>query len=98
MPTSPGQRNSSCGLTALAFGLLLPLVGAKQVRKRLRALSIPLVMIFCTVISLGAMIGLNGCGAGGFYGPNTSSGNYTITVTATSANLVRTSTVKLTIR
>lgn len=98
MPTSPGQRNSSCGLTALAFGLLLPLVGAKQVRKRLRALPIPLVMIFCTVISLGAMIGLNGCGAGGFYGPNTSSGNYTITVTATSANLVRTSTVKLTIR
>jgi hypothetical protein len=55
-------------------------------------------MILCAVVSMGAMIGLTGCGAGGFYGPTATSGSYTITVTATSADLVRTSTVKLTIQ
>ncbi len=98
IPIAPGRRKSSFGLTALAFGLLLPLVGAKPFRKRLKAMPRPLGMILFAVLSLGAFIVLAGCGGGGFFGPTSTSGNYTITVTATSADLVRVSTVKLTIQ
>jgi len=41
---------------------------------------------------------MTGCGGGGFYGATSTSGKYTITVTATSADLVRVSTVQLTIQ
>ena len=44
------------------------------------------------------MVGMTGCGGGGFYGPTATSGQYTITVTATSGDLVRVSTVQLTIQ
>jgi hypothetical protein len=58
----------------------------------------PLAMILFAVHSMGAMVGLSGCGAGGFFGATSTSGKYTITVTATSADLVRVSTVQLTIQ
>jgi ABC-type glycerol-3-phosphate transport system substrate-binding protein len=54
-------------------------------------------MILCAVVSMGATLGLSGCAGGGFFGATSTSGKYTITVTATSADLVRTSTVQLTI-
>jgi sugar lactone lactonase YvrE len=98
MPTAPGRQNSSRGLTALAFGLLLPLFGAKSVRRRLKAMPKPLAMILFAVLSMGTMVGLSGCGGGGYFGATSTSGKYTITVTATSADLVRTSTVQLTIQ
>jgi DNA-binding beta-propeller fold protein YncE len=97
MPVAPGQH-SSRGLTALAFGLLLPLFGAKSVRRRLKAMPKPLAMSLFAVLSTGAMVAVSGCGSGGFFGATSTSGNYTITVTATSADLVRTSTVQLTIQ
>ncbi|MGD0647417.1 MAG: Ig-like domain repeat protein [Acidobacteriaceae bacterium] len=97
MPAAPGQH-SPRGLTALAFGLLLPLLGAKSVRRRLKAMPKPLAMILFAVLSIGAMAGVSGCGSGGFFGATSTSGKYTITVTATSADLVRTSTVQLTIQ
>ncbi len=97
MPAGPGQQNSSRGLTALAFGLLLPLLGAKQVRRRLKVMPGPLAILF-VVLSLGAMVGMTGCGSGGFYGATSTTGKYTITITATSADLVRVSTVQLTIQ
>jgi hypothetical protein len=98
IPAGPGQQNSSRGLTGLAFGLLFPLLGAKPVRKRLKAMPRPLAMILLTVLSMGAMVGLNGCGGDSFDVPNFASGKYTITATATSADLARVSTVQLTIR
>jgi ABC-type glycerol-3-phosphate transport system substrate-binding protein len=55
-------------------------------------------MILFAVLSIGAMAGVSGCGSGGFFGATSTSGKYTITVTATSADLVRTSTVQLTIQ
>jgi hypothetical protein len=99
--SAPGQHGNSRSLVALALGLLLPLVGAKSVRRRLKAMPRSLAMILCAALSLGAMLGLAGCGSGGFYKATTStstSGTYTITVTATSADLVRVSTVQLTIQ
>jgi DNA-binding beta-propeller fold protein YncE len=98
MPTAPGRQNSSRALTALAFGLLLPLFGAKTIRRRLKAMPGPLAVILFAALCVGLMAGLTGCGGGGFYGPTSNSGSYTITVTATSANLVRTTTVQLTIQ
>jgi hypothetical protein len=97
-PATSGRQGSPRGLTALAFGLLLPLFGAKRVRRRLKALPRPLTVLLFTVLSLGAMAGMTGCGAGGYFGATAASGKYTITVTATSADLVRTSTVQLTIQ
>jgi uncharacterized membrane protein YfcA len=58
----------------------------------------PLAVILFAALCVGLMAGLTGCGGGGFYGPTSNSGSYTITVTATSANLVRTTTVQLTIQ
>ena len=98
VPTAPGSRNSSRGLTALAFGLFLPLLGAKSVRRRLKDMPRPLAMLLFALLSFTAATGLGGCGGGGFFGATKTSGTYTIKVTATSGSLVRSSTVQLTIQ
>jgi hypothetical protein len=97
-PPHGGSQNSSRGLTALAFCLILPLFGLQRVRRRLTAIPKPLAVVLVATASLWATLALSGCGAGGFFGKTATSGSYTITVTATSADLVRTSTVQLTIQ
>lgn len=81
-------------LAALGFGLFLPLLG----RRRLQAIPHLLLITLFAFLSLGTMAGLSGCGNSGFFGATKTSGNYTITVIATSGGLVRTSTVQLTIQ
>ena len=98
LPPSGGSQHSARGLTALAFILIVPLFGLKRVRERLREIPKPLAVILFTAMSLWMVTALSGCGGGGFFGPTASSGTYTITVTATSADLIRTSTVQLTIQ
>ena len=97
-PPPGGSPHFPHGLPTLAFGLILPLFGLKRVRRRLRAIPKPLAVFLFAAMSLGAMLALAGCGGGGFFGKTSTTGSYTITVTATSADLVRTSTVQLTIQ
>ena len=88
----PSTRNLAFG--ALGLGLFLPLLG----RRRLQAIPRLLLIALFAFFSLGSMAGLSGCGNSGFFGATKTSGNYTITVIATSGGLVRTSTVQLTIQ
>ncbi len=97
-PSKPGGRNTSGGFTVLAFSFFLPLLGISSVRRRLKTLPRPLSAVLVALVSLATVAGLSGCGAGGFFGTTASSGKYTITVTATSGSLVRSSTVTLTIQ
>ena len=80
---------------ALLFGLLLPLAGAKRFRDRLRTLPRLLLLLLFGGLSLGLVAGLGGCGSGGFLGSPPGQTSYTITISATSGTLVRTSTVQL---
>ena len=86
-------RSSRSPWFALLFGLLLPLAGAKRFRERLTKL--PQMLLLFGGLSLGLVAGLGGCGSGGFLGSPQGQTNYTITITATSGTLVRTSTVQL---
>ena len=67
-------------------------------RKRLKEMPRPLVTVLFMIAGLTASTCLSGCGGGGFFGATKTTGTYTITVTATSGSLVRTSTVQLTIQ
>jgi hypothetical protein len=80
---------------ALIFGLLLPLAGAKRFRARLTTLPRVLLLLLFGGLSLGLVAGLGGCGSGGFLGTPPGQTSYTITISATSGTLVRTSTVQL---
>jgi hypothetical protein len=66
---------------ALGF-FLVPLTGMKSERRRLRRMPHPMVALMVMVLSLGAVLGLSGCG-----GKSTISGpaekSYTVVVTAT---------------
>jgi hypothetical protein len=78
--TAHNQRPSSgLPLAAVALGfLLLPLAG----RKRLRQMPRLMVVLFAATVSLGAVLGLSGCGGGsGFF--NQPAQSYTVTVIAT---------------
>lgn len=97
-PASRGVQPFARSLAALAFGLILPFFGLKRIHKRLRGVPRPLAVILFSLASLWAVSALSGCGAGGFFGHTSTSGSYTITVTATSADLTRTSSVQLTIQ
>jgi large repetitive protein len=77
---------------ALVFGLLLPLAGAKRFRARLTRM---LLLLLFGALCLGLVAGLGGCGSGGFFGSPQGQTSYTITISATSGTLVRTSTVQL---
>jgi hypothetical protein len=62
--------------------LLLPLVGVKQVRKRLQRIPrLPLVLAIA-FLPFSAMLSLSGCGGGGFGKPSQSVQTYTVVVTA----------------
>jgi hypothetical protein len=89
---APGSSRSPW--FALIFGLLLPLAGAKRFRARLTTLPRMLLLLFGG-LSLGLVAGLGGCGSGGFLGSPPGQTSYTITISATSGTLVRTSTVQL---
>ena len=66
----------------VALGLLLlPFASMKRVRRRLRQMPGLPVVLLAAALSLGAMVGLSGCGANGFF--NQVAKNYTVTVTAT---------------
>jgi sugar lactone lactonase YvrE len=96
---TPGSSRSPW--FALLFGLLLPLAGAKRFRARLttsspqRAWPRMLLLLLFGALSLGLVAGLGGCGSGGFLGTPPGQTSYTITISATSGTLVRTSTVQL---
>jgi hypothetical protein len=54
-----------------------------------------LLLLLFGGLSLGLVAGLGGCGSGGFLGSPPGQTSYTITISATSGTLVRTSTVQL---
>jgi hypothetical protein len=64
---------------ALAF-LLLPLAGMKSVRRQLRQMPRLTVALAVMVLSLGAVLGLSGCG--GSSTPSPTAKSYTVVVTA----------------
>jgi NHL repeat len=65
---------------ALGF-LLLPLAGMKRVRRRLGQMPRLTVALVVMVLSLGAVLGLSGCG--GSSSPGATAKSYTVVVTAT---------------
>ena len=84
------------GRLPLALGLLLPLFGARGVRKRLRQLPSFLAVMLVAGLSLAAMVGLSGCGGAGFFAAKKIP--YSITVTATEGTVQRSTQVPLTIQ
>ena len=74
---------------AAAWASLLPLLGLRRVRRRMPK---ALLMLALFLGSFGAIAPLTGCG-GGYFGP--APANYTLTVTGTSGNLQRSTTVTL---
>jgi hypothetical protein len=88
-PASPFHR------LPLALGLLLPLFGARSVRKRLRKIPPFLGVALLAVLSLTAVAGLSGCSGAGLFAERKVP--YTITVTATEGTLQRSTTVPLAI-
>jgi hypothetical protein len=78
---------------ALGF-LLLPLAGLKSVRKHLQQIPRLTVALFVMVLSLGALLGLNGCGGDAAIPTPTS---YTIVVTATDTTTNAHSSINLTL-
>src|SRR5579859_3360884 len=88
-PASPFNR------APLVLGLLLPLIGVRSVRRRLRKLPPFLAMALLAVLSLTAVAGLSGCSGAGLFAARKVP--YTITVTATEGTLQRSTTVPLAI-
>jgi hypothetical protein len=79
---------------ALAF-LLLPLAGIKSVRNRMRHLPRLTVAMAVMVLSLGAVLGLSGCGASS--SPSETAKTYTVVVTATDAVTAAHNSINLTL-
>jgi hypothetical protein len=81
--TAHNEKPSSGGPWApVALGfLLLPLAGMKSVRRRLRQMPRLTVALAVMVLSLGALLGLSGCGGNG--SSNQTAKSYTVAVTAT---------------
>jgi hypothetical protein len=65
--------------------LLLPLMGSKRLRARLGRMPRTLFSALFLLLSGAALMGLSGCGAGGFFPQNPQSYNITVTATAASA-------------
>jgi hypothetical protein len=87
------QPSSRGGLIAFAL-LLLPLAGTRRMRRVAQRLGRRTGLALLLLLSLGAVAGLSGCGAGnGFYDQQQK--GYTITVTATSGLVQHASNVSL---
>ncbi len=80
----------------LAVGFLLPLFGAKAVRRRLRLVPPYQVVALFAALSLTAVVGLNGCSGAGLFAARKVS--YSITVTAKEGSVQRTVGVPLAIQ
>jgi hypothetical protein len=89
-PSSPFER------VPLALGLLLPLLGTKAVRRRLRQIPPSLGVALFAVLTLAAMAGLSGCSGAGLFAARKVP--YSITVTATEGTVQRTVEVPLEIQ
>ena len=89
------KPSSGRSFAPLALGfLLLPLAGMKPVRRRLR--QIPrLTVLIVMALSLGAVLGLSGCG--GSSSPNSTARSYTVVVTATDVTTAAHSSINLTL-
>jgi hypothetical protein len=87
---------SPFGRLPIALGLLLPLLGSRRMRTRMRKIPPLLGVALLAVLSLAAVAGLSGCsGAGLFAAKKVPS---SITVTATEGTLQRSTTVPLAIQ
>jgi hypothetical protein len=80
----------------LALGLLLPLLGAKAIRRRFRHIPPFLGVALLAVLSLAAVAGLSGCSGAGLFAARKVP--YSITVTATEGTLERSTQVPLAIQ
>jgi hypothetical protein len=78
----------------VALGLLvLPLAGLKTVRRRLPRLTVAFAVM---VLSLGALLGLSGCGGGS--SPSATATTYTVVVTGTDVTTAAHSSINLTLK
>ena len=83
-------------MAPVALGLLLlPLACFKTGRRRLRQIPRLTVALAVTVLSLGALLGLIGCG--GSNSPSATAGTYTVAVTATDVTTGAHSSVNVTL-
>jgi hypothetical protein len=89
-PPSPFER------LPIALGLLLPLLGAKAMRRCLRQIPPILGVALLAVLSLAAVAGLSGCSGAGLFAARKVP--YSITVTATEGTLQRSTKVPLAIQ
>jgi FG-GAP-like repeat/Bacterial Ig-like domain (group 3) len=80
----------------LALGLLIPLLGSKAMRRRMRKIPPSLSVALLAVVGLAAVAGLSGCSGAGLFAARKTS--YPITVTATEGTLQRSTTVPLAIQ
>ena len=84
---------TGAGTLALAL-LLLPIAALRRARRAWRRAG--LLSLLLPLLLLGAIAGLSGCGAGGFFGQPQQT--YTITVTGTSGQISHSATVTLTVQ
>jgi sugar lactone lactonase YvrE len=84
LPRSP--RNPLLAVSSALF--LLPLMGSRRLRARFGRMPRTLFSALLLLLSGAALMGLTGCGTGGFFAQNPQ--NYNITVTATAASAVGT--------
>ena len=89
-PPSPFER------LPLALGILLPLLGTRAVRRRLRQIPPLLGVALFAALSLAAIGGLSGCSGAGLFAAKKVP--YSITVTATEGTVPRTVEVPLAIQ
>jgi sugar lactone lactonase YvrE len=95
--TARNEKPYSGGpFTPVAMGfLLLPLAGMKSVRRRLRQVPRLTVALVITILSLGAVLGLSGCGESS--SPGATAKSYTVVVTATDVTTTAHSSINLTL-
>jgi hypothetical protein len=93
---SNSEPASPFGRLPLALGLLLPLLGTKNLRRQLRQLPPFLAMMLLAALSMVAVAGLSGCSGAGLFAARKVP--YSITVTATEGTVQRSTQVPLAIQ